>query len=103
VDARDNDGETPLHTVVLSNGSGSSKKEMAQLLIDNKADVDAKDKSGETPLHKAASASGRFDVKELVQLLLDNGADKEARSKYGYTPLREAKGEVRELLTRHSE
>ena len=53
------------------------KKEVAELLIANGADVNAKDVVGETPLHKAV-IDGR---KETTELLIAKGADVNAKTK----------------------
>ena len=60
------EGWTPLHTAVEG-----GHKEIAELLIDNGADVNAMDKDGRTPLH-FASAKGH---KEIAELLIAEGAD----------------------------
>ena len=48
---------------------------IAELLIDNGADVDAKDLEGETALHRAT----RDGLDDLIRLLLDNGAEPDIR------------------------
>ena len=95
VNAKDNDGATPLHWA-----AHNGHKDVAELLLANKAEVNAKDNDGETPLHWAA-AKGHKDV---VELLLANGADANVKAKNGATPRSYAteKGykEVVELLSR---
>ena len=54
VNARDNNGGTPLHLRRLN-----GHKDVAELLLANKADVNAKDNSDGTPLHEAASMATR--------------------------------------------
>ena len=49
--AKDNDGETPLHQAVEFENA-----EAAKLLIEAGADPNAKNNNGETPLHKATEA-----------------------------------------------
>ena len=49
VDAKDEDGETPLHVAM-----GYGHKEIVELLIAKGADVNAKDEDGKTPLQLAA-------------------------------------------------
>jgi hypothetical protein len=44
---------TPLH--ILSEFSSDSHMAIADLLIENKADINAQDKSGDTPLHRAGA------------------------------------------------
>jgi len=86
-------GATPLHVA-----AEKGHKEVADLLLANKAEVNAKITTGATPLHMAAF-SGR---KELVELLLANKAEVDTKANDGWTPLHVAaeKGhkEVVELL-----
>ena len=65
---------TPLHWRRLN-----GHKDVAELLLANKADVNAKDNDGETPLHMAAF-KGHKDVAEL---LLANKADVNAKDNDG--------------------
>jgi ankyrin repeat protein len=71
-------GWTPLHMAALY-----GYKDVAELLLANKAEVNAKDKGGETPLHMAAM-NGQKDVAEL---LLANKAEVNAKDRGGATPL----------------
>jgi ankyrin repeat protein/tRNA A-37 threonylcarbamoyl transferase component Bud32 len=93
VSSKDNDGDTPLHLAVLK-----SHKDVAELLLANKADVNAKSDNGGTPLHIAAY----FGDKEIVQLLLASKADVNAKDNSGATPLhvtaQEGRKEAAELL-----
>jgi ankyrin repeat protein len=70
-------GATPLH-FAASMGS----KNIAELLLANKADVNAKAKDGRTPLHLAA----QLGHKDVVELLLANNASVDAKAD-GSTPL----------------
>jgi len=78
VNAKDNLGRTPLHTVAFY---GHLK--LTELLIASGADVNAKDHVGMTPLHAAVLSGGRQEV----QLLLDKKADIKAKSDAGQTAL----------------
>ncbi len=75
----DYDGDTPLHEA-----AEKGYKDVAELLLGNKAQINLKNKEGWTPLHLAAY-KGRIAV---VELLLDNCfADVNAQTKHGWTPL----------------
>jgi cytohesin len=77
--SEDNAGATPLHIA-----AEFGHKDVADILLANKADVNAKDNMGATPLHKAAMVGGAYDVAEL---LLANRADVNARDNDLMTPL----------------
>jgi hypothetical protein len=69
-------GLTPLHRVAQTNNV-----ELAQILINHKADVTAKKAiSGNTPLHYTWDQN-------IAQILLDNKADMYARDTYGFNCL----------------
>lgn len=73
--ARDTDGETPLHM--------ASMVHVAELLVKAGAVVNPKNDDNQTPLHYAA-AKGNY---ELVEFLLTHGADPNARDTDNRTPL----------------
>jgi ankyrin repeat protein len=75
-------GESGLSTPLHKAAEGG-RKDVAELLLANHADVNAKDNQGATPLHWAA-AYGHQDV---VELLLTNKADVNAKANDGATPL----------------
>jgi Ankyrin repeats (3 copies)/Ankyrin repeat len=79
VNARDQDGRTPLFDIVL----WGNETAVAKQLLAHGADVHARDKTGQTPLHAAAA----FGDEGHVRLLLDHGAEIDARSVAGRTPL----------------
>ena len=64
---------------------------MAELLIENGADVNIKDNKGQIPLHKFStaknSASSRQKLFIVAQLLIEKGADVNAKDNQGKTPL----------------
>jgi cytohesin len=96
VNAKDEDGFTPLHQAAL----GGHKK-IAELLIAKGADVNAKTKkAGQTPLHSSAF----FGHKTVVELLIAKGADVNAKGS-GTTPLDLAiingETEIADLLRKH--
>jgi len=71
-------GGTPLHFA-----SWNGHKDVAELLLANKADVNATNNLGWTPLHVAV----RYDHKDVVELLLASNADVNAKDYGNTTPL----------------
>ena len=122
-------GRTPLHVAVSHMTTGYAKGtaiELAQLLLDQGADIRAQDHEGETPLHLAVtykedddgfhelvamlgSERPPIEATDVVGFLLDRGADIKALSNGRETPLhRAAAGSrkpdvVRLLLSRGSD
>ena len=85
VNAKDEDGKTPLHAAAMF-----GHKDVAELLLANHADVNAKDKNGAMPLHRLLDCNppGKLDCCDFVKLLLANGADVHAKVEpHGSTPL----------------
>jgi ankyrin repeat protein len=64
IDARDNEGLTPLHQAAWG-----GFKEITVLLLANKANVNAKDNNGNTPLYVATFC----DNKDIAELLRQHG------------------------------
>jgi len=64
VNAKDNDGSTPLHSA-----AGRGHKEIAELLIAKGADVNAKNSLGWTPLDRAITSN----LTETADLLRKHG------------------------------
>jgi len=97
VNAKDEDGQTPLHA--------ARKKEIAELLIAAGSDVNAVSVLGNTPLH----VSAYMDNKEVAEVLIAKGADVNAKVKgdewKGSTPLdyaiRVVSTKTADLLRKH--
>ena len=87
---------TPLHYA-----AEQGHKDIAKLLLANKADVNAKAEDGRSPLHWAAW-NGH---KELVELLLAHGVQANARGEDDKTPLhwasKQGHPDIVELLRQH--
>ena len=81
-------GSTPLHVAAYY-----GRKEIAELLIDEGADVNVKIDEGWTPIHEAANGGN----KEITGFLISEGADVNAIDAAGQTPLDVA------ILTNHTE
>lgn len=101
VNAKTNEGLTPLHDTVVP----YYQTQMAKLLIAKGADVKAKDNDGSTPLHWVAKYQGGGNGREeMAEMLIAQGADINAKDKEGKTPLHWAKNrlkDVEELLKSH--
>jgi len=82
IDARDEDGWTPL--IWASRGLYFKGVSVLRLLLERGADVNARaDDDGYTPLHQASA----WGALEVVRLLLEHFADIEAVDRDGKTPL----------------
>lgn len=78
VNATDRDGYTPLHKACYN-----SNYELAQILLEYKADPNARTEFQWTPLHSAC----KWNNSRLAALVLQHGADINARSEGDQTPL----------------
>jgi hypothetical protein len=81
INARDEDGQTPL--LWASEGRNSKDGSVVRLLLEHGADVNAQSQDGWSPLHRASS----YGALEVVRLLLEHGADVEAKKDDGKTAL----------------
>jgi ankyrin repeat protein len=99
INAREEDGETPLHWA--SRSYNFKDGSVLRLLLEHGADVNAQSQTGRTPLH-VASYRGALEV---VRVLLEHGADVEPKKNDGNTALQEAAGrghdEIVNLLQEH--
>lgn len=86
LEARDNDGKTPLLTAALY-GLASNM----QQLIDGGANVRAANKNGVTAAHFIADAGNKSGALDILKLLQEKGADLAARDQDGKSPLDYAK------------
>jgi len=78
VNAKDKDGQTPLHVA-----ADNKRKDVAELLLSHGADINAKDGKGYTPLYYAIWKGDQDIVKSLVT----KGADVSYTPKDDYPPL----------------
>jgi len=69
---------TPLHVAAME-----GKREIAEFLLANKANVKARDYAHDTPLHTAVQGG----KKDIVELLIANKADLDAKNVEGNSPL----------------
>ena len=74
-------GQTPLHIAAFND-----RKEVAEFLLANHADVNARSNNGSTPLHLAAGKGN----KDIVELLLAHNAEIDAVDKDGWSPVHTA-------------
>ena len=81
VNAKDNNGATPLHSASFD--SLEEHLDSVKALVQAKADVNAKDNNRLTPLH-LASHKGHV---RTMEYLMKSGADVHARDKEGRVPL----------------
>ena len=96
VNAKDEDGLTPLHEA-----AGGGQKEITELLIAKGADVNANTPDGLTVFFAAILGAN----KEIIEMLIAKGADVNVRGFGGMTPLNmaddEGEKEIAALLRKH--
>src|SRR5437588_163401 len=82
VNARDSNGDTPLHITALN-----ANAEHAQFLIEHGADINVTNNRGETPMisHLADVDNGLLD--DVIQVFLDNGTDVNIQDEWGNAAL----------------
>lgn len=90
VNARNNEGKTPLNTICNHVGFGWDG--VMSWLIANGASVTTPDQWGNTPLHSLARDSDVMMPTSYYDLLLSNGADLLCKNDTGQTPLQLVKG-----------
>lgn len=87
VNHRNEQGNTPLVTAFLGEGSKSQKREILEFLFNSGADVNAVNKNGETTLHVAVKASHTKAIStKIILTLLEHGADRTAVNRTNKTP-----------------
>ncbi|KAH9047945.1 ankyrin repeat-containing domain protein [Lactarius deliciosus] len=96
VDARDSQGRTPLHLVLVGGEEFKDKDGfgVAQLLMERGADVNKPDYDHKTPLHIAS----RLVSLEVAWLLIRHGADLNVENTERETPLQVARKSIREEM-----
>jgi ankyrin repeat protein len=67
MDAKDNLGNTALHSILRDPNYLDNRNIILQLLIDNGADVNARNNSRDTPLHLAARNNHRTSLEMLIR------------------------------------
>ena len=97
VNARFDDGQTPLHLAAIMGHSA-----IARYLLKHDAETSVQDSSGATPLHEAV----RYGNVDIAASLLEAGANPNARDNLGKTPILLAMpfdklGEMYSLLVSH--
>lgn len=93
INAKDGSGWTALKVAARNNS-----RDVAQLLINAKADINAKDNDGYTALIVAVGNNSR----DVVQLLINAKADINARDNNGYTALAYAQDAQMQQLLRNA-
>ena len=74
VNAKDEEGNTPLHLALFGRPSFKVQKQTVEWLLNHGADVNAKDNRGVTPLYFLKSRHGSVPQKDIAELLRKYGA-----------------------------
>ena len=89
INAKNKDGNTPLHIACSCRQKNKLKKtdriEIVEALLQNGADVDVKNNCNESPLHCSLACICR--TSKIVKLIIEKMTDISAVSKDGWTPL----------------
>ena len=98
INARNEEGHTPLHRVLtsLKDDAWTSFFDTIQLLLDHGADVDALDDAQSTPLHVASE----YGNAKAARLLLEHGANVHLQNNEGHAPSQVASAEGHEEIAR---
>ncbi|MDE2686611.1 MAG: ankyrin repeat domain-containing protein [Chloroflexota bacterium] len=94
VEARDEYGNTPLHSVGFLNIENLEERghpSFVEILLNYGADIHARNDNGDTPLHRAHKP-------EIAKALLNYGANVNERNEEGLTPLHRKGAEITLLL-----
>ena len=83
VNARDNIGFTPLHSIMKTMGNPNCRRSQVELLLQHGANIYARDNDGYTPAHTFAYCGDSG----CLQVLIDAGFDLNTRGKCGKTVL----------------
>ena len=85
INAKNNNGDTPLHIAFSPENLSPSRISIIDFLIKNGADVNAKNNNGDTPLLLLTKA--RLIYSHMLKKLVEKGADVNAKNNNGETPL----------------
>ena len=96
VNAKDKDGQTPMHILAYMPTPLRDETKIAEMLLQNGSILESKDNEGNTPLHKAVE----FGEVSMTNLLIRQGANVNATNEEGWTPLHFAAKYNEALITR---
>lgn len=88
VDAKDSEGNTPLHWTVKWCANNKGTKPVIDLLVSKGAKINTRNKDGATPLLTSVTPMDRFCLsKDIPEYLIKKGADVNIADNEGVTPL----------------